>query len=423
MKLISDLHVTITNNQFPLLVDEVYKTGCEVLSLQHVGSQGDKDDYIVQVLYKDIDRLKQAYGNLNKYKNYFKITSIANTLENKLKGGLLRVVTSNEVKSDSDYELNIEGAQVIIEEKIKNQKGYEFSSISRSVGLIYLMKEKDVFLQQDVLTLFSRAERDAAVLSLFADVNPVPQVITFTQMEDVVKTLSRIQYNFSVIKIMDIEEGDIFVYDQITKTLDVPVVSHLLDEEPFYILTVINKLMQKNSIDLTSATFGFLGIDISTLRLTRLLERMGCHRVLGYDNNDRMMLGFENQGGLGTTAENIFSNADVVIIFKDNFTSVDLDKIRPGQFVISFVERDDINGEAMQSRGVREFIEKRKNDILKISPGFIKGIMEHSVQQIDPGFIIKAAEYLSGFIEEDYSFGGLFSEIHQQISDSMKNQQ
>jgi hypothetical protein len=420
MKLISDLHVTVNHGQFPQLVDDIYQTGCEVISLKHVGSQGDNDDYIVQILYKEIEKLKLAYGNLNKKKDSFKITSIANTLENQLKGGLLRVVTVNEIKSDSDYELNIEGAQVIIEEKIKNQKGYEFSSISRSIGLIYLMKEKDVFQQQDVLTLHSRAERDAAVFSLFAQVNPIPQVITFTQMEDVIKTLSRIQYNFSAIRIIDIEEGDIFTYDQISKVLDVPVVSNLLDEEPLYILTVINKLMQKHSIDLTSATFGFMGIDLSTLRLTRLLERMGCHRVLGYDSNERMMLGFENQGGLGTTAENIFSNADVIIICKDNFTPSDLDKIRPGQFVISFVQRDDMTDDAMRTRGVREFIQKNRNDILKIAPGFIMGLMAHSIKQIEPAFLIKIAEYLCGFIEDDYTFPGFFSDLHQKISDSMK---
>ena len=77
--------------------------------------------------------------------------------------------------------------------------------------------------------------------------------------------------------------------------------------------------MMKYRLKAEETTVGFIGIDLSAIRLTRVLDKIGFRRVLGYDHGEKAMLALENQGGLATTAENIFGNADITLLLKNNF--------------------------------------------------------------------------------------------------------
>ena len=84
-------------------------------------------------------------------------------------------------------------------------------------------------------------------------------------------------------------------------------------------------------------TIGFIGLDAGIIRLSALLRSMGCGRVLGFDYDDRVVLDFENEGGLGTTVDNIVDNADILFLNSPVLNSGDEERMRPGQIVISSI--------------------------------------------------------------------------------------
>ena len=262
-----------------------------------------------------------------------------------------------------------------------------------------------------------RSELDSAVVNRFAGLNAYPLVLEYTQQEDFLKTLQRMEKSFAALRIVQIDGSDINLYEQISSEISIPVVSIETDDIPLYLLTMILKMFKKNKINPGDSTIGIIGIDVSAIRLTRLLVKLGCMRVLGYDFNEKALLSFEHMEGLATTTENIFSNADVVILLKGNFDSEEYQKIRPGQMVISLLDESLHDWEIITSRGVREFVSLNRMDMLVMAPGLIKGVLESGVRTIDDLMMIGFCRKLVNVIHEDYTMPDVFSDIHSMISD------
>jgi hypothetical protein len=206
------------------------------------------------------------------------------------------------------------------------------------------------------------------------------------------------------------------LYDLIFSDLTIPVVSLEHDDIPLLLLTLIIKIMMKYRLKAEETTIGFIGIDISAIRLTRVFDKIGFRRILGYDHGENAMLALENQGGLATTDENIFGNADITLLLKNNFDHDEYQKIRPGQFVISFMEDENPDIEVISGKGVREFIKRDVTHLSVMFPGMLRGVIDANIGSINDARLVEYAKKLVGLLSDTFEFPHIFGDIHEKIS-------
>ncbi|MCP4134314.1 MAG: hypothetical protein GY754_25290 [bacterium] len=415
MKLISEVTVSVKKGMFPALINEIYKKGCEIQNIKLSENNSKDEIFTIEIIYHTRETFNEFITLLKDSPKKYSIVSMANSLEEKIKGGLLQVSGKMPLETQNDYEMNLLGSIALIREKINNGNGMPYTGISKNIGVIGGIKIEEDPRTDHLLSTYTNAEKDSIVINRFSNLNALPLIIKFSQREDIIKTIKRIEDTFSVIRLTHIDEADISFYDQLYSEIDTPVTSHELDDVPAYLLTIIVKLLLKNKIKLGNTTVGLLGVDLSGLKIARLLKKIGGSKMLGYDNNENLMFQFENEGGLATTAENIFSNADIILLFKNNFTSEEFEMIRPGQFMLSLLQKDAIDMETVSNRGIREFISVDLSNTALLFPGLLQGIISQGISTIDDKLLFNIARKLANTLSNKYAFPGIFDSIHEKI--------
>ena len=416
MRLLSTIDIKIKKGSFPLLMDMVYRENCTIQKAELSITSGVEEEFLLEISYNRRDNLKSLVKKIYDNDN-FKLNSVSSHLEKEIAGGLLTVSGKMPLNDYNDYQIGILGAYDLIFEKINELNGTEFTGISKSVGLISGIKENDDILEEDILKIYARSEADSALIHRFSGLNGYPLIISYSPVEDLIKTIQRIERSFSIIKIMNTDEIDMSVYDQLTSNVSVPVVSREMDDIPIYLLSLINRIISKSGLALEETTIGFMGVDISAIRITGLLMRMGLRRVLGYDSNEKVLLSLENLGGMATTGENIFSNSDIIIFFKDILSREEYKNVRPGQYLISLFTRDDIDVRKIFEKGVKKFIPLDDMSYSVISPGLLTGVLSSGYKYIDDMRVIEISRKLVDLLDDDYKFPDLFGDIHSRVSE------
>ncbi|PKL41350.1 MAG: hypothetical protein CVV44_01565 [Spirochaetae bacterium HGW-Spirochaetae-1] len=413
MKLISNVTVAVKKGTLSQIIEEFSAGECFVRSMQAL----ERNLYQMEIIYDDRNLFNACMDSLKKMSDKYAIVSVKNSLEEMIKGGILSVKGKMPLEQYSDFEMGLLGAVELALEKIENDEGNAFSGILKNVGVITGVRAREDLRSKAIFSRFVQAERDCAILGRFSGLNGLPVAINFNQPEDFIKTLRGIESSFAALRITGIEEADLFFYEQIFSELHVPVISRDLDDIPVYMLSLLNRLSLKNKIHPSDTTVGIMGMDISAIRLTRLLKKSRFGRVLGYDQNEKALLSFENEGGLATSTENIFSNTDVILLMKNNFEYEEYEKLRPGQLIISLLGPRDVDLNMLKERGVREFVQGDVQNLSWIFPGMVVGVLNAGLKTIDDMRIIELAKKTANLLAVDYSFPDLFGDIHSLIAD------
>lgn len=379
----------------------------------------DFDLFRAEVFYPGKDKFKGLIDKISRHGDNFRIVSVENLIEEKVAGGLLNLSGKMEVKDNVDYEMNIVGSSELAHEMIdEDRENIKHCGISRNVGLCIGISE-DMDSSIDYYKHYISAERDSAAINRFSGLNAYPLIIKSGQTEDFVKTLQSIQFTFSAIRILHLdEEIEKFIYDRIYSDLQIPVISQYYDELPLCLLTVIFHLFNKNSINYKGSNAGFIGLNVCSLRLTGLFTRLGFSRILGFDNNEKLMHDFERAGGIATTQENILNNSDLIILFKNHLNIDDLYKIGSGQIILSQLD-EEIDGNTLKKKGVREFMQGRQ-DLSVVTPGLLKGMIGSDVKYLDDAMLINLSKLILSE-KQDEIMPGVFSGVHDRISDYILN--
>lgn len=416
MKLISELQVRIKRGFLPHFTNELYKWKCEVRKLEILESGEQQDSFFIEVVYDDTENFRSFVDKIGKHIDNFKVESVKNILEDEIYGGLLMVTGKVQIENMMDYEMRLDGAAELIINKIEHgEAGVGITGISKNVALVCGIMNREEVNTKYLLATYTSAEKEAIVIQRFSGYNAYPLVTRFDQIEDFIKTLQRVSHTYSVIRILDIEEEyDISHFEQIYNAIDLPVISRGFDEMPLYLASLLDRMVVKGKLKYEDISVGMIGIDAAAQRITRILRLLGCSRVLGYDNNESLMLSFENEGGLSTTQENIFNNADIIILFKNHFSADDLNKLIPGQMIISFVDEEMFNFDIVNTKGIKEFIHGKKIDISSIVPGLVKGLAASRLHHLDDRCIIKLAKDISSYSGK-MMMPPVFSDIHERI--------
>ena len=415
MKIINEVSVVIRKRSFPSFIDELYKRDCDLVELRHVEERDDGYLYSLRVGYTNPKRFEEFITIIGNAGDKYRVLSVKNIMEEMITGGLINIAGKSRLETVADFRTSVLGAAELIQEKIRNGNGYGFTGISRNVALISGVKTRDETEQENLLAEYAAAERDAVILNRFGGLNGMPVTIRFDHTEDIITVMRKIEHNFSALRIMHIDEATMMLHEQIVSELRSPVISREHDETPLYLLTFIIKILLKHRIKPEETTVGMIGIDLCAVRLARVLDSAGFHRVLGIDLSEMSMLALENQGGLATTAENIFNNADITIILKNTFTRDEFQKIRPGQFVISLLSDEDLEADAVSGKGVREFIRVDLSDLAVLFPGVVRGLIGTGPGPLTDIKMIEYAKKLVGFLSDAFEFPHLFSDIHDRV--------
>jgi len=413
--MINELTVVIKKRSFPGFVDELCKRDCEILDLQHIEENGDGSLYTMRVASSTLKRFEEFITIIGSAGDRFRVIAVKNMVEERAAGGLIRVTGTMPVENSSDFGTAVLGAADFIREKIAKDDGMRFTSVSRNVGLACGVGAADEAGKTRLLSRYVLAERDAVILNRFAGLNGIPLAIRFDNPEDVVKVLRRTECGFSAFRIMGVDDSTIMLYELIYGELSIPAVSLELDDIPLLLLTMIIKIMMKYRLKADEVTVGFVGVDLSAVRLTRVLDRIGFRRVLGYDHGEKTLLALENQGGLATTAENIFGNADITLLLKNDFDYDEYRNIRPGQFVISLLGEDGPESDTVSGKGVREFITPGDNEMASIFPGIMRGVIESGTRTITDAKLVECAKKLVGLLSDAFEFPPLFGDVHEKV--------
>jgi hypothetical protein len=190
--------------------------------------------------------------------------------------------------------------------------------------------------------------------------------------------------------------------------------SHYYDEIPLYLLISITHLLTKNNFNFKDCNVGFIGINVTSLRMVRLLVKLGFPRVLGCDNNIKLMHGFEREGGLATIFDNIVNNCDLIIIVKDQLTADDLQKFSSGQIVISLLDKE-LESEIFKQKGVLEFLQSGWMELSALFPGILKGLKETHLKFLDDDKLLKLMNKIVSIKSKDEILPNVFSEVHQKL--------
>jgi hypothetical protein len=416
MRLINEITVIIKKKSFPSFIDELYKRDCDLLELQHIEESGEGYLYTLRIASNNLKRFEEFLTIIGSAGEKYKIISAKNVIEERVVGGLITVTGRMPVENITDLNTSVLGAADLIHEKIKNEDGIRYTGIARNVCLLAGIKAAEEGERVHLLHEYASAERDAVILNRFSGLNGYPLAVRFDHPEDIITVLKKIERNFSAIRIMRIDDASIMLYDLIFSDLTIPVVSLEHDDIPLLLLTFVIKIMMKYRLKPEETTIGFIGIDLSAIRLTRVLDKIGFRRILGYDHGEKAMLALENQGGLATTDENIFGNADITILLKNNFDHEEYRKIRPGQFVISFMEDENPDIEVISGKGVREFIKRDVTYLSAMFPGMIRGIIDAKIGNINDARLVEYAKKLVGFLSDTFEFPHIFGDIHEKIA-------
>jgi hypothetical protein len=184
------------------------------------------------------------------------------------------------IENQTDYEMRLLGSAALMREQILRGRGDHCSGILRTVGIIGCIKKRVEPPIETIRLRHTDLERDAVIAGHFTGLNALPLIITYGQIEDLIKTIQGIDAGFAALRITGIEDvDDSGVYEQILSEMSLPLISTVYDELPLLLLVETLHLLERDHLALPEATAGIIGIDTSSLRITRLLNGLGCHRV------------------------------------------------------------------------------------------------------------------------------------------------
>ncbi len=413
MRLINEIVLVVRGRSFPSLVDELYKRECAIVALRHEEDVNEGARYTMRVAAPLARRFDEFVSALESARDKYRIISVKNTVEDRVRGGLLDVAGKAPLETMSDFNTAVLGAADFIRERIGSGEGAPFLGTARSVGLVSGLRfaDDDWRFQEE----YVRAERDAVILHRFAGMNGYPLVLRFDHPEDVIRTLKAVESCFAAIRIIGMADAAFMLYELIHSEITTPVLSLEHDDLPLYIMAVLIKIMMKYRLRAEETTIGFVGIGAAVVRLSRVLEKSGFRKILGFDHAEKAMLDLENHGGLATTVENIFSNADITIIMKGEIDPQEYRTIRPGQFVLSLLGEEEPAEDLVSGKGVREFIRGDHDRLTAIFPGLVRGVLEGGIRSFSDGKLVECAKKLAGWMSDSFELPHLFGDIHERV--------
>lgn len=419
MKLVSEISVVIEGGTLAELVEAVEGFGCGISRLEKdIENSGDeKISCTLEVVYSDRGRFQKLLQSFSKKKGPFFLKEVRSSLEEYIDSGLVEISGRIPLEKVSDYETTLLGAAELMKERIREGDGSVSCGIRRNVVQVVGVTGEDAVERKSFLPHYCVAETDALLINRFSSCRPYPLVCSLNQSEDIIRIVKSVEQTYGAARIISVAGASLSLYEQLAKEVSIPILFRETDEIPLLLMSMVLRMAMKNRLQAEETTIGIIGINLSAIRLTRLLRKYRFARILGYDTIEKILLNFENEGGLATTTENIFSNTDIVLFLEPVFTKEDLRLLRPGQFIINMTGSGVIDPDYLREQGVRDILQGDIYDLSRITPGLLSGIIEYHIRGIDDTRLIELSRKMGSMLTDDYVFPDLFGTVHSMVSD------
>lgn len=414
MKLIASVNLKMKKVILPQFVSTLYKHNIDINMINLTGSDGKWEDYTVEIVYTSKKDIARLIDTLKKNSEYFQDITVTNTLEDKIKGGILTTSSKIEIENINDVWTALIGGNKLVHEKIDTGLQKNYCGSFNSIALISGVKISGSGNNNQYYHLYADSERDSAIIGRFTGKNSFPLVIRYSSIEDMIKTIKGVEDNFCCLRIMNNDEDD-YLLSNIIDSVSRPLIFRELDENPVHYLSMINSIVKNHSIIPADTSVGIVGLNNSTIRLTALLVKSGYMKVLGHDSNERRMMNFESRKGLATTIENVISNSDILLIMDEKITYDYINSLRAGQVVISGFSSDIGDAASLRQKGVREYVRIEETEALSLLPALVNGIIVSAKRCYSDEMLINIAGFVSEQMGKKYDIPGLFSNIKSDI--------
>ena len=419
MQLSTKFNIKIKSGFLPHLVNEICKKKCFTRNVTLLKKEDNFDIFDIEVMYSNFEIINTLVNKIKKFDDNFHILSSETLLEKELTGGMLKVSGKLPLNNFLDYEMNVLGAAELaidLTRDVGAENVLKYSGISKNIGTFCgISSANNPDDKRKLQQLYSKLERDSIIINSFTGFNSFPVIVKLNQFDDFIKILQSLELTFSAIRISHLEDiDDIQMYERIYNEISLPVLSKYYDEIPLNLLISITHLLKKNNLNFKECNVGLVGINITSLRMARLLIKQGFPRILGCDNNIKLMHVFEREGGLATVFDNIVNNCDLIIIVKDQLNDDDLQKFSSGQVVISLLERE-LDSSILKEKGVLEFLQSGWMDISALFPGILKGLIESKIKFIDDLKLLKLLDKIISEKPKEDLLPKVFTELHERI--------
>ncbi len=420
MKISAELKIDVKEGYLPVLTNELYKKECEIRNLHYLQKIDQYDSFVLELIYIDKGEFYNIIEQLKKYTE-FKNIEITDTFDNIMQEGLIEIKGKIELKNIQDFQSNIINLSNLLNEKIADETDpQKYTSINKNIALVGSYKSDIDTQENQYYRLYSILERNSVVLKQFFNYSGFPLIIKYKEYDDFIKYLKSLEDSFFAIKIRELEnEMDPESYNQIRDNIEKPLLFEFYDELTLYLLSVILRKVNSAPYRIKECNIGFIGINITVIRLARILRKMGCLRVLGFDSNEKQMMNFEKEGGMAITKENIYSNSDVLILLKNYFEDEDLVKLRTGIDIFSMLNNPVIENKIMIKKDCKSLSNMNWVNFGILSPFLFYGLIFKDNKFLNDSNIIKIAEFLA----EKYSlklpalFGSFYEEVNSFIDE------
>lgn len=415
MKIAILLNIEVKKGFIPALLNELLKSNCEVQKLECIDKSEDLfETYSINLVYSDEQLFNNVLDQIEKHNQEFRNINLTNILDEKINNGLIELKGKIELNNPEDYEINFSGLPVLLREKFsKSENPKELTSIKKNIALINTEKKEVEKVENSKYLNFSLLEKDSIFINKFAGYNCFPLFVSYKDTEDLLQNIKSIEDGFSAFRINKVigsEDSD--VYEQINDLLSKPVLFEDYDERVIFLLSDILNQLEVLQYKLNDCNIGFIGLNVSVNRLTRILKKMGCQRVLGFDVNNKYMMNFEKEGGMAITQENIFNNCDIVFLLENNFENSDLEKMRTGLIVYSLLYDLEIEEKISNMKECKKLIVKNFDKVVLLAPALIKAMVKGNIKLLDENNIIKISKYLvENGLKESELFDGIYDNM------------
>ncbi len=419
MKLIAELSLKIKIGLLPQFIASLYKYSICINYINLTEADDKWEDYAIEITYSVKKELIRLLDSLNKNSEYFRNIHITSTLEDRIKGGLLKTTGKIEIENINDIETTLLGGSRLIHEKIEAGLGKNYCGCFNSVALISGYKNTRNNPIAHLHHYYAESEKDAVIINRFTGRNAFPCVIRYSSIEDLIKSIKTIEDNYSCLRILKTDEEELPL-SSIIDSINRPVISYEFDEEPLFYLALINKIVDDQKIKPNETAIGIVGLSPASIRLTALLNRSGFAKVLGYDARERIMMSFETRKGLATTVENIVANCDIILLMDEQSEFAVEENMRAGQIYISRITTSKSPQELIKNKGLKDFIQTDENSPMPLMPGMLNGLLLNEEKYFSDDMLVKLAELVAKLMTEKNSLPGMFGELQEKIELQMQ---
>ena len=412
MKLIAVVSIKMKTGLLPQFIASLYKYGVGINYINLTETDDRWEDYSIEITYSVKKELIRLLDSLNKNTEYFRNISITSTLEDRIKGGLLKTSGKIDIENINDIETALLGGNRLIHEKIDAGLGKSYCGCFNSVGLISGHRTSRSNSITHLHHYYADSERDAVIINRFTGRNAFPCVIRYSSIEDLMRSLKSVEDNFACIRIMKTDEEEL-PYSSIIDSISRPIISSELDEKPLFYYSLLQKLCSVHKMKPEETAVGIIGLSGYSIRLTALLNKCGYAKILGYDSRERIMMSFETRKGLATNVENIMANCDIILI-ADEHGEHDIDeKMQPGQILISENPADKSPEEMVRHKGLKDYIVTGEHCAVSLIPGMLNGILSREERFYSDEMLLRLGDFVSRNISDKYMLPGLFSSFNE----------